>query len=181
MTFHKQLQNDILLYLDLDENVEDNFQNLMNFINNQNIKKDINEFRLFLHFINTISNYHYRTKNFLSKIEKILISFKDDFSNFLTNGEILDIFENNKIVLFLLIENGILIADRHFEEYIDDYDKEDYYSYFNNKINPDELLDNDFEKNQKSGENEQIICKYIRDDNISEFITYVVKKRTITR
>ena len=78
MDYHKQLQKNILLYLDEENNTEENYQNVMNIIEIHKIKKDINEFRLILHLIDNISNYYCRTKSFLDKIEKILLSFKNN-------------------------------------------------------------------------------------------------------
>ena len=104
----QKLQSAFLEYIDEEEEIEEHFQNLIKLIEDQNIKKDINEFRLLLHFINNVSNDHYRTKDFFSKIESILLIFKYDFKKLLSNDDIFLLFENNKRILLFLIENKIL-------------------------------------------------------------------------
>ena len=104
----KRLQTSLLDFLSNDENTEEHFEQLISIINDQNIKDDANEFRLFLYLINTISNNHYRHKNFLIKIENIILFFKKEIKIFLSNDEIFLIFKNNRRILLFLIENDII-------------------------------------------------------------------------
>ena len=68
-----------IFFIEDDKEAEENYQNLVKMINENNISKDPNEFRPFLHLIDNISIIHNRAKNFLVKFEKILLSLKNEF------------------------------------------------------------------------------------------------------
>ena len=173
----KKMQSTFLEYINGEEEIEEHFQNFIKLIEDQNIKKDINEFRLLLHFINNVSNNHYRTKDFFSKIESILFIFKDDFKKLLSNDDIFLLFEDNKRILLFLIENKILnfnlfmkekINLLHYAKYFIKEQKE-FESKENNQKDPN------FDENRKTGENESKLYSIIRNDLISDFITYVTR------
>ena len=72
----KKIQEIFLKYIDDDENIEENYQNLIQVITDQQIPNDDNEFRLLLHLIDLISESHHHTTYFYEKIEKILLIYK---------------------------------------------------------------------------------------------------------
>lgn len=104
----KIFQIAFMRYIDNEEDSEENFVNLCNLINEQKIKSDITEFRLFLRFIDNISSNHYRNKYFLSKIEKILLLFREEFNKYISIEEVFNIFKYNKRIFLFLLENKIV-------------------------------------------------------------------------
>ena len=177
----KTLQKTFLEYLDNQSNCEENYENLICLVNDQKIKNDENEFRLFLRLLDTVSNNHFRTKDFFSKIEKIIIFFKEEFNKHLTDDDIFTIFSFNKRILLFLIENDILHLNRYLSHELTTHKIEYYDIYFYDEINKyftidsEKIDDESFQTKRRIGENDQEICKIIRDDMISEFIIYVNK------
>ena len=169
----KKLQEAFLDYIDDEgENMEENFYILLNICDGQNIKNDINEFKLFIRFVSIIVDNHFRTKDFFFKIEKILMIFKDCFQNNFSNDDIYSIFEgNNRIILFLFENNFIDIKLINYVKYLD----KQYFSSEINKLNSIEEVQNDpdFDENRKKGENQSPLACFIRNDSISDFITYI--------
>lgn len=78
----KNLQLKMLEIIDSEENIEENFQNLVNIIKEQNILKDCSEFILFLRLIMIIADDHHRSSNFFGKIEQILQRIQKLYSTF---------------------------------------------------------------------------------------------------
>ena len=111
----KKIQENILDYLDYESNVEEKYQNLLNFFSkikihdNQYTIKSI--FQLLIH----ISNNHHREERFFSKIEQILSLFKDDIKKYFTNSELFHIFKSNKRILLFLFEEKIMIFDKRYK------------------------------------------------------------------
>lgn len=111
----KDLQSKILEYVDKDEDIEENFEVLCNFVNEQKICKNEQCFIILLQLLADISNNHHRTKNFFQKIERILIEYKEEIIHFYNNITIFKIFKSNKrILLFLLNEDIMKIDDLIF-------------------------------------------------------------------
>ena len=143
-----------------------------------------------LHLLLKISNHHHRNLNFINKIEKILLDFKDSIKKYFSNIEIFNIFKGNKRIILFLIEEKILIIDENIIKRITSqkYEKKKYLQYFSPEIKPfigaewfpkqlrkiifDELPE-DFYENRKIGENETYICTLIRLDSVKEFIIYI--------
>ena len=107
----KKIQNLIIIFLDNDEDTEENFQNLVNVID-PTISTDIHEQRIIFHLLVKISNDHHRISNFFQKIERILLIFTNAFKKF-TISEIFEIFKGNKRILLFLIEEGIVNIDKY--------------------------------------------------------------------
>lgn len=188
-----KIQKSLILYLDREDNIEENYENLFILIKDQNIKNNKNEFKIFLHLVDCLSKYHFRTKGFFEKIYQILMEFKEEFGKFLTNTEIFNIFKENKLVLYFLIQKKIIYVDSYIVNCMLKSKMKKYPNYFINEIKPfiSEKLASDieeenrnleidmepeiFEKNRQRGENESELCRLIQDDNISEFISYISK------
>ena len=73
----KNIQKNLLEFIDSEENIEENFQNLTKIFHDENILKSKHKIKTILYILLNIANNHHRTPNFFSKIEKILIFMKD--------------------------------------------------------------------------------------------------------
>ena len=182
------IQRKLIDYLDYDDNMEENFRNLIDFFQKHKLHEDRQEIDEFLHLISNICNYHLRRTNFYKKIEGILTFFKSQIQKYLSNSEIFDIFIENKRIVLFLIQNQMITIDSYIVSQL----RLSYYSRLNinylfNEIKPfisDEIKKIDiidpqylknYEENRKIGENESFICQLIRNDSIDEFISYFNK------
>ena len=192
----KTIQSTILEFLDGEENLEENFQNLQAFFDEQQIHENKYELKLVLYLILKVSNNHHRCVNFFHKIEQILNYFKDDITNYFTNHEIFNIFKGNKRILLYLLENNIMTIDEHIAEIIITTTKFldfKYPQYFqpelktvtdkneqlSQKFNSIEGIKNElpdqFYEFRKTTENSEYICQLIQNDSIKEFIAHINK------
>ncbi|KAK8841567.1 hypothetical protein M9Y10_027191 [Tritrichomonas musculus] len=194
----KCIQLQFLEFIEDDENVEENFQNLCFKLENNKIRDNKHQFRLFLHHIASICVNHHRGQNFFGKVERVLQLFKDDIQKFYTNSEIFNIFEGDKRILLFLIEEKMMIFDEYIAKTIinEKYIEKKYPQYFTPEIktfmnerwfpkyDPNkwlskwvedikEDLPRNFHELRKIGENESYICQLIRNDNIKDFIVNV--------
>ena len=186
----KKLHSIVLDYIDKEDDLEENYENLLNFIKEQKMDQNGHDFRLFLRLLSSISDNHHRVNNFFEKIERVIIEFKTIIQNFYSNEELFVIFQNNKRILFFLLKEKLIkfnkfilkiIIDNGYQEYfipeIKQIDPENslfrYSMNFKNILN--EELPEDFDEKRKIGENDNKICEIIRNDSIEEFITYVKK------
>lgn len=81
----KNLQSNLLDFLEDDRDIENNFSFLNSFLEDFKIRDNSHELIPFLHLILKISNNLYRGPNFFSKIERILNLFKNDITKYFTN------------------------------------------------------------------------------------------------
>lgn len=77
----KNIQNDLLLFLDDKNNEEENFLNLIELLEKHQIVQDHNKLYSFLYLLAKISNNHYRSSNFFKKLKKFLLYFKIQLKN----------------------------------------------------------------------------------------------------
>lgn len=194
----KKIQESLLEFIDSQDCIEDKFQKLKIIFDNQKIRDNTNNLKLFFRILIDITNNHIRKANFYHKIELILIYFKKDIITNYSNCEIFNIFKKNKRVLLFLINECVLKID-HFvfqnmtdEKYIDykyhlylmpeiksyldenpeiKEEEEEYNDGWYKDINK-ELPENFYEL-RKSGENDNFICKLIREDSLNEFISFI--------
>ena len=186
------IQDNILSFINIDEDMEENYEDLLNSFDDQEICQNHHELRATLTLLVKISNNHFRSPTFFSKIERILLHLKDEIIQNFNNSEIFRIFHSNKRILLFLIEKDILTIDDSIID-IMERDENDSYFYFDyffpeikNFLNDEfkeeikgrvtELKNDDFEQfneKRKLGENDEYICQLMRDDNIDEFISYV--------
>lgn len=191
----KKIQENLLIFLDKGDNIEENFINLCNLINDYKINNDKHDFRLILKLIVKITNNHHREPSFFNKIERILTKYNNDIQQFFSNHELFDIFKGNKrILLFLFKENFITLDNYIYKEITKHSSKFDYNKYpeyfapeidqFMKKstlLNKDLYFDikkeipEDFEGKREFGENDNLICQLIKNDSIEEFIIYIEK------
>ena len=184
----KDIQKTLLEFIEQESNDKSNYDNLIKKFDNPSIRKDRCELSNILRLIANVSNHHHRSPNFLSKIEQVLLLFKDDIKQILSNLQIFDIFRKNKQVLLFLIKEKILIPDQSIIEKIsnENYKQKLYLCFFFPELQS--LLDeklikevqpkiNDidkqlFEQLRQNGENNSQYCQLIRNDSIDEFISY---------
>ena len=76
----KEIQQNILDFIDQNDDIETNFQNLNYIFDEQKIGSNKHDLKLILHFILKISNNHHRTACFFNKIERILKFFKNEIT-----------------------------------------------------------------------------------------------------
>ena len=197
----KNIQKNIVCFLEEEANSEENFLILENKFNDTK-KSDYKYFLLSLmHLISKIVNNFLRFPNFFAKIERILLFFKEDLKKYMSNSEIFNIFKSNKRILLFLIEQQLIIIDEYIVKKITETEKyieAKYPQYFQPEILPfinekwfpkydpnskkngwveeikKELPENFYEK-RKEGENDSQICKLIRNDTITEFVAYVTR------
>ena len=197
----KSIQSSLLEFLDDESDAEEKYEKFVKLITTQQIINEKHEFKALLQLINQISDSHHRVHNFISKIERLLEYFKKDIQKYFLNSEIFNIFKNNKRILLFLMEEKIMTIDEYIFSQImrDEYNKLNYPEYFfpeikpfltkeiiekysskNSKIKNEELIyqikneiDNDFYEKRREGENDDYICKLIRNNEIKEFIAFV--------
>ena len=88
----KEMETKILNYIRCYDNIEENYQNMINLFTEQNVKDKKHNIKLLLNLISKITNHHNRTKDFLKKIEKILLYFKNEIVQF-SSFELFNIFK----------------------------------------------------------------------------------------
>ncbi|KAK8892426.1 hypothetical protein M9Y10_029653 [Tritrichomonas musculus] len=107
----KSIQSNILQFIDMEDNSEENYQNIITILEDQKIHEKEHEIKLIIHLISKISVNHHRYPNFFSKIEKLLLYFKKEFQKNYTNDEIFELFEFDiRIILFLLKEKILIFT-----------------------------------------------------------------------
>ena len=107
----ENIQENILIFIENEDNQEENYQNLIQLFNDQKILDSPSEIKLILTLISKISDNHYRLPNFFSKLEQIILFFKDAMEKNFSNDDIFTIFSNNKRILLFLFKEGIIKFD----------------------------------------------------------------------
>lgn len=181
----KEVQENLLEFLDNDANNETTFQN-------SRICDDQNKLKTLLHLILNIANNHQRKQNFFSKIDQVLMFYKEYIKKYFSNWEIFNIFKRNKRILLFLIDEQIMFMDERIaEKFLTDVklSNTNYPDYFAPEIKPfisdylqykeedvieriNEIPENFYDL-RKLGENGSYICQLIQNDLINEFILYV--------
>lgn len=95
----RNIQINILDYISDESDNDEKFENIMKLLDK--IHENKYELKSLLFLIVNISNNQYRTANFFSKIERILIVFKDYLKMYFSNSEIFHIFKSNKRILYM--------------------------------------------------------------------------------
>ena len=186
-----EIQEHILNFLEEEANSDINFLILEDKLNNLIISDNHYYLLSLLHLISKIANNHHRFPLFFSKIERILLIFKEDIKKYFSNSEIFNAFKSNKRILLFLIEQQIIIFDEYIVKKITNtnkYKEAKYPQYFQPEIQPfinekwfpkyldekinKELPENFYEK-RNEGENDSQICELIRNDMITDFVAHV--------
>ena len=185
----QEVQNCLIDFIEEKDDNESDFQNLKRkLLNGIKITSDFLDITILFHLLNSISNNHKRGPDFFIKIDRILSIFKDEIKNKLTNFEIFNIFQKNKIILLSLIEQKILFIDEQISEkiFMEKRLSMQLHLYFwpesknfdiMSQLYEDDILEyqDNFNELRKQGENHNYICQLIRKDSIDEFISYINK------
>ena len=184
---------DFLENINEEESNEVYFDRLISNIKNQQIEEDSKEMKEFLLIIKNISDHHHRDLEFNKRINQILLYYKNQIKSTLSNIEIFNIFEDNKLIVLFLLKNGIItISESVYKKMINKVEPNNnsYWHFFYPKIEnligeekmkfiKDDLIKNNpnffdnYEEKRQEGENDSYICSLIRQDSIEEFISYV--------
>lgn len=173
----RKIQDALLKYIDSEYNEDRLFTKLIGLLEESKILKNHMELNEFLHLLSSISSNHPRGIGFFDKIFKILQKLKEDIKSSFNDFLIYSIFkENNRIILFLIEEKIVEVLN--IINYLKIDSKKSYFypevkpflsqkeiKYFSE---PFDLL-----KRRRIGENDNSICKIIREDMIDDFISYV--------
>ena len=197
----KKIQESLLIFLEEESNVEENYGNFVQIIKSQKIQEDKYEIKSLIQMINKISDNHQRIFNFIEKIERILKLLKTDLNKYFTNREKFELFKGNKRLLLFLIEEKIVTIDEMIFSILTSEENEvmryiEYFgpeikeilteefitTYFNKhkEVKKEEILNRipieigeEFYSKRKIGENDNILCELIRHKKTKDFIAYV--------
>ena len=133
----ENIQSKILDFVEKEDNMEENYSNFCEIINQQqNILKDGPNFKLLLQLIANIANNHCRSEYFFRKIEQILKKLKAEILKFFSSSEIFKVFRKNKRLILFLINEKILLFDSKILKLmeIEDSDEKRFLEYFSPEV-----------------------------------------------
>ncbi|KAK8843071.1 hypothetical protein M9Y10_025262 [Tritrichomonas musculus] len=187
----KELYRLIYDFFECEDDLNNVFDNLINYIRKEQISNTSEDFFILLKMISYKINSYKPNSKILSKFENLIILFKKEIKQTFSNLEIFNIFKNNKLVLLYLKKNDIIKIDESVFNFIEKNMKKysSYQYYFYEDIVP-MLPDPDkseiltkvklydpsiFNEKRFLGENDNDICKLIKNDSVEEFVSYVNK------
>ena len=160
----KMIQSRLLRFINEENDIEEHFQNFKEiFEDHQILDKYI---VLVIHLISQVSSSHYRNNDFISKIERILLIFKDEMKNRFVNSVLFYFFKNNKRILLFLIKEEIMTIDEYiFSEMMKEkYKSMKYPHYFLPEIKPFILINT-----KKSQYDDLLRFESTFSDNLDDF------------
>ncbi|KAK8899206.1 hypothetical protein M9Y10_001510 [Tritrichomonas musculus] len=107
----KNIQEKILIFIENENDKEENYQNLLQLIDDDQILCSPSKTKLILMMISKILDNHYRLPNFFNKIELILLFLNDSMTTKFSNNDYFTMFSNNKRILLFLLKEGIIKID----------------------------------------------------------------------
>ena len=190
------IQSHILKYMNNNPNDDENYHILMKYLEDQKIRENKYFIKELFHLILHISNNYHRTPKFYDKIDKMISAFLKEMKDYFSNYEIFNIFKGNKRILLFLFEQKIITPDASIAITLmkDKYKKASYHYYFfpelknfydenlliemyeieHQLFENQEIVDIEkFKENRQTGENENEICRLIREDLIDDFVEYM--------
>ena len=197
----KRLYISILEFL---ENSDENFDGTTNekylerlspIIKQQVKDGDCENMKEFLLIIKNISNEHHRDTNFIARTKQLLLHYKSQIKQTLSNEDIFEIFKDNKLLVHFLLTNDVIrITDTICEYMMNKYESngnrychffypeveqflgEEKIKYVKNELlNKSENIFDNYNLKRQEGENDSRICSMIRNDSIKEFVSYVTR------
>ena len=175
----KETQENLIEYIENESDKDENYFSLLSSLENQQVLSSKYEFKLFLHLILEMFSNHNRGTSIYNKLVRVLSHIKDKIQQTLKNQEIYDFFKSNKLIIIALLDEDILTID---EELFNVFFKGDIRLFFPKikKFLTQEVFEtisegfpDNYETEKKIGENNNYICKLIRQDSIDEFVKYV--------
>ena len=183
-----ELYDLLLIFIESSDDDDSDYRNLLDFFNKEEYQANKEKLELFLRLIANIANNHHRESNFFTKIIKIFLFMKNSLKQIFSDAEIFEIYKSNKLILLFLFKNEIITFDESIFRLLKMQSNfDDYCRFFFPEIKPflekekvkeleSEVLGEEpdmFSEKRNLGENENYICKLIREDLIEEFVTYV--------
>lgn len=194
----KEFQRLLINFIDSFGIQNEEYENLINFYINQNFQNDKDELREICTMISKITKNYHRVSDYFEKTEQIILFLAKDIQSTFTNLEIYDIFRNNRQIILILLSKEMIKIDEAISHKI--YIKEgtlytSYRQFFYPEIKPflteedcskieSQLLNQNsdiftnFDEKRRRGENDNEIFTLIRNDSITEFISYLNKTET---
>ena len=149
----------------------------------------------FLRIIKNISDEHHRDTSFMTRIKQLLLHYKRQIKQTLSNEEIFYIFEDNKLLVHFLLRNDVIrLTDDICESMLTKYEPNgNRYCHFfypeleeflgaekmksvkNELLNESSNIFDNYDMKREEGENDSHICSMIRKDSVEEFISYVTR------
>ena len=150
----KNIQTNILNYIEKEDNEEESYKTMTQSLAILNTPDKKPELKYLLYLINIISSNHYHSPNFYDKIDQIILFLQDIIKQTFSNHEIFDLFQENKRVLLVLLQNEILLLDKKIADEMtsEKYNRFHYGKYFSPEIkkwkdkSPDNKLEVDYLK-----------------------------------
>lgn len=132
----RKIQKNLLDYIENEDKIEENFQNLQKVFYDQKIQDDKYSFNSVLHLISNIAENHHRNSSFFEKIEKIIQFFKESIKTHFSSTQIFNVFKKNKRILLFLLKEEIIVIDKYIFKIItsEKYLKLNYPQYFQPEI-----------------------------------------------
>ncbi|KAK8835254.1 hypothetical protein M9Y10_039802 [Tritrichomonas musculus] len=190
----KKLYTAILEFL---ENSDENLDDTANDIYFERLSpiEDCENMKDFLRIIKNISDEHHRDTNFITRTKQLLLHYKQQIKQTLSNEEIFNLFADNKLLVHFLLTNDIIkMTDKICYEMMNKYESEDnrYCHFFyteleqflgeekmksvkNELLDKSEIIFDNYDLKRQEGENDSYICAMIRNDSVEEFISYVTR------
>ena len=171
----QKLHRILLTFLEDIFSDEADLQNLIKFIQANDILNDYEEFEHFLRLLLGITSNHHMTPGFFHKIERIFLSILDEIKQTFSNQELFKIFSCNKKIFYFLLDKEVIVYDDIINEYAITSDDPAAlkYCHFFYKENPDQISSENCLQKLQIGENDSYLCSLIRQDSIKEFVQYV--------
>lgn len=105
----KEIQIKILHFLDKQDNIEENYENIVKFFTDHKILNNKEELKSVLYLLTNISVNHHRGPDFIDKIYRILSFLKEDIKKNFVEGTIIRIFQHDniidKMIILFLVQN----------------------------------------------------------------------------
>lgn len=174
----KIFYDSLLQYLQNSSFDEDNYDFLIHSINQFILLEHPELFQKFLQLLSVLSVCYHRNKHFIDNIFHLFKKYQSQIKQTFSNTFLFDLFKDYRLIILFLIKNGIITFDlniylkittispqctKFFAKEINEFiDKENLHF---KKV--DILTDELFEK--KSSQ----ICRYIQNDSIRDFVTFV--------
>ena len=149
----------------------------------------------FLRIIKNINDEHHRHINFITRTKQLLLHYKHQIKQTLSNDEIFNIFKGNKLLVHFLLTKGIIkMTDKICEYMMNKYEPNGYrYCHFfypeleqflgeekmksvkNELLNESSNIFDSYDMKREEGENDSQICSMIRNDSVREFVSYLTR------
>ena len=192
----KEIHSSLMEFIDTTENID--IEKLIDDFEQQNYFDNKEEIVSILQMVSKIADNHHRMPNFINKLGEIIHYLIQKIPHQITNDEVYQIYKDNKRILLLLFEQGIIQPDQNIINDINGkYDgngfpyKHYLYSGIKNFITESEsmMIEKEIKAKYKEeinifiekcriGENDSYISFLIRQDLVEEFISYTIRSST---